>query len=78
MAASISFPIGVFTATEHLNPIPFPFDAGVPGNPVIPPNPIFPLIPPASPIINALFGGITTTVDVLGIADIHGDTPLIG
>jgi hypothetical protein len=72
MAASISFPIGVLTATEHLKPIPFPFDAGVPGNPVIPPNPIFPQAP-ASLIINALFGEITT-VDVLCVAPSHIDT----
>ena len=72
MATSINFPVGVVTAIQQINLIPFPFDAGVPGNPVIPGNPVFPETAPAAPVISALFG-VTETVDVLGVAPPHFD-----
>jgi hypothetical protein len=48
-----------------------------PPDPIIPPNPIFGA-PPGMQIFQAHFGTFAPTVDVLGIADIHGDTPLVG
>jgi hypothetical protein len=76
MAANVFFPLGIVTALDHIFAIPG--NPVIPPNPIIPPNPVFPLVAPAAPIIDVLFHETTTTVDVLGIADIHGDTPLIG
>jgi len=46
------------------------------GPPIIPGNPVFGDIP-AAPILNTFFGlHDTTTIDVLGVADLHHDTPL--
>jgi hypothetical protein len=71
MATSIDFPAGIVAAIEHLSPIPFPFDAGIPGNPVIPGNPIFEAVP-AAPLLITLF-----EIDVVGVAGLSHD-PLIG
>jgi hypothetical protein len=67
-------PSGIAVALSHLVIPPNPIR---PSEPIIPPNPIFGT-PPGMQIFQAHFGTFAPTVDVLGVADIHGDTPLIG
>jgi hypothetical protein len=53
-----------------------PAIAATPGEPIIPGNPIFGGAP-GMQIFQAHFGlSETTTIDVLGVADLHHDAPL--
>jgi hypothetical protein len=77
IAGHPSIPAGITNALNTFldHELNGPAIAATPGEPVIPGNPIFGATP-GMQIFEAHFGlHDTTTIDVLGIADLHHDTP---